>query len=241
MKNKTINGIFSLLLVFIVVAGCFGVTALLLNEKETESPPNTNAQITWVSYGDSLTEGGHWQAPIKDYFGFNHINLGSSGAPMALISGRENAMTNTPRMQAILNANPDVITIWAGANDVGPGILSDTSELTKTLHQKNKTTFIGGYSYLIETLKEWKPTLKIIIVVQYYWNDDWPNEQWAIDRMTLMREQTFALCDYYNLPYVDGEDLEVDGRLHISNTTYEQTLKTLLISEFKTLGYKQKS
>ena len=33
-----------------------------------------------ISYGDSITQFGHWQSRVRDYFKFNHINQGCSGA-----------------------------------------------------------------------------------------------------------------------------------------------------------------
>ena len=119
-----------------------------------------------VTFGDSHVARGEWQGAVINHFNIeSHTNLGIGSSTVA----ENNKATKLPfidasRITEIESEDPDTIIIIGGTNDVHLDTpLGDISELTKTLSSKNKTNFYGAYSYLIETLLTWKPSLNIIV------------------------------------------------------------------------------
>ncbi len=117
---------------------------------------------TLVTFGDSHVARGLWQQKVIEQFGVEkHINLGIGGSTVAV---NEEAtvlpFVDDARITAIEDANPDMIIIIGGTNDVHLHTpLGSMSDIAK----KDKTTFYGAYGYLIETLLEWKHSLQIIL------------------------------------------------------------------------------
>ena len=119
-----------------------------------------------VTFGDSHVERGEWQGAVLNHFNIeSHVNLGIGSSSVAENeSATKLPFVDASRISEIKNENPDTIIIIGGTNDVHLDTpLGDVSELTKTLENKDKTNFYGAYSYLLETLLTWKPTLKIIV------------------------------------------------------------------------------
>ncbi len=121
-----------------------------------------------TTYGDSIVARNQWQPYVRNYFEMNHTNLGIGSTTMALVESVESdypCMINADRIQAVKDSDPDILIIMAGTNDCHRGVnLGTEDELSKGLTVKDKTNFIGAYSYLIETLLTWKPMLQIILM-----------------------------------------------------------------------------
>ena len=122
----------------------------------------------FTSYGDSITERNKWQPFVVDYFKFIHTNLGIGSTSVAYKSDVDEntypCFVNSNRIQAIKDSNPDVITLLGGTNDANrQQPLGTNDEFIKPLENKDKSTVKGAWSYLIETLLVWKPSLEIIM------------------------------------------------------------------------------
>ena len=156
-----------------------------------------------------------------------------------MATSRANGMTSPNRIRPIKNANPDVITIWAGANDVVATANVGTSvEFGKTLAEKEQSTFIGAYSFLVETLLEWKPSLQILILVHF--NTEFNNEYNG--KTEEIRQATISVANHYSLDYVDLNEIGItennimtmtnDG-IHIENTPTIDIVANLVIQSLK--------
>lgn len=121
-----------------------------------------------TSYGDSITYFNLWQPYVASYFNLTHTALGVVSSTLALVPAYEATypcFVNEARIQAIKDSDPDIVTILGGANDLARSVAIGTdSEFTAALNSKNKENFKGAYSFLIETLLTWKPSLEIIIL-----------------------------------------------------------------------------
>lgn len=157
----------------------------------------------FTSYGDSIVAQNMWQPYLVDYYGFIHTNLGIGSTTMAYKSDIEAAtpcMVNADRIQGIKDSDPDIIGIMAGTNDAHYKInIGTEEELSKALESKDKTTFIGAYSYLIETLLTWKPKLKIFVMTPmhsvYEIQNGFDYKPYA--------EAVRTVAEYYAIPVAD--------------------------------------
>lgn len=155
-----------------------------------------------VTFGDSHVERGLWQSTVAKYFNVtDHVNLGIGSSAVAV---NENA-TKLPfiddtRISEIKAENPDTLIIIGGTNDVHLDTpLGNSAELSKNIDDKNKTNFYGAYSYLIETLLNWKPTLKIIVCTT-------PQGYYDISHTLKYSDVSKAIVEiaaYYSLPVAD--------------------------------------
>lgn len=123
----------------------------------------------WVSFGDSITAQATWQPIVAEKLGLVHVNCGVGstclGTPASANYLPEQAFNTDLRLDAVKAEDPDIVTILGGANDLYGGVqVGDVSEFDKELANKDRSTFLGAYSYIIENLLTWKPTLKIIIL-----------------------------------------------------------------------------
>ena len=159
----------------------------------------------WTSYGDSITYKNGWQPYLVAKYGLTHTNLGIGSTCVA--QHGTNSMCADARLQAVKDANPDVVTILGGANDLvyadaGGISLGDASQLALPLAEKSLTTFYGAYSYIVETLLTWKPTLRIIILGMYYAHANGTAYSETVT-YTDFSEAARVVAAYYSLPFVD--------------------------------------
>lgn len=161
------------------------------------------ADKRWVSFGDSITARNGWQPYLVERYGLAHTNLGIGSTCMAQCNA--NPMCADTRIDLIKSANPDIVTILGGANDlvyVDEGRVSIGDESQMHTSEKDKTTFYGAFSYVVESLLAWKPTLRIIILGMYYANADG-----AIYSSTVtysdFSEAARKVAEHYSLPFVD--------------------------------------
>jgi lysophospholipase L1-like esterase len=172
----------------------------------------------FVSYGDSIVERNKWQPFIENNYGFAHTNLGIGSTTVAYISERETefpCMINANRIKAIKTANPDLIVIMGGTNDCHLAVpLGEETQLSKALGNKDKTTFYGAYSFLLETLLTWKPGLKIILMTPMQSN--WEVRNNYDDYAEAIRKIAY----YFAIPIADSN--RKGGVSHFNVTTYTE-------------------
>ena len=151
----------------------------------------------FCSFGDSITYQNLWQPHVIDALGGSSVVCGIGSTPLS--GSNAQAFWQTVRLNTVKTANPDVLTILGGANDLtmNPIIGTDSN-----LIDKDTGTFIGAYSYIIDNLLTWKPSLKIIII-----STTWAHNDGTDYSQTLTYGDFAAACkkvaDYYHLPYVD--------------------------------------
>lgn len=156
--------------------------------------------LKWVSFGDSITYRESWQPYVIDILGMSHVNCGIGSTPLSGDSA--NAFWQDVRLNAIKAANPDIVTILGGANDLtmNPVIGTDAN-----LADKDTSTFIGAYSYIIDNLLTWKPSLRIFVL-----STTWAHDDGATYSQTVTYGQFAEACktvaEYYKLPFVDLYD-----------------------------------
>lgn len=156
---------------------------------------------TWVSYGDSITAHERWQPGVSAYLGLNHVNCGVSGT---CIGGNgPDAMWRDARLGPVILANPDIVTILGGVNDYALSIpLGSESDLLAPYVNKDINKFYGAYSYIIEYLLNWKPSLKIVLMTTMWAQDE------AVNPTTNLTTRDYAkavknIAWFYGLTCVD--------------------------------------
>lgn len=256
-KTNLLGSLTSIICTLLVCIAIIGGVVFTVHTVINQNKENGNDVVqyvsyegkTLVSYGDSLTarpyptlvEGvadGSWQKLVVEELGFEkHFNLGIGSTTMS--TGRANGMTSFSRIQAIKNADPDVITIWAGANDiVATETIGTSAEFGKALTAKDCSSFTGAYSYLVETLLDWKPSLQILILVHF--DNDFTNQYDG--RNEQIRQATFSVAEHYELDFIDLNEIGItaanlstmtnDG-IHIENTPTINIVADLVIQNLK--------
>jgi len=158
--------------------------------------------LLWTSLGDSITFQGQWQPRVIERTGLVHTNCGVNSSQLAGASFPSNPrFWESSRLNAVKASNPDILTILGGANDlVGEiPIGSDSEYIDKTV-----TTFKGSYSYIIDNLLTWKPSLKIIILTTTWaWNDGVTLAPASGLRYTNYANASKEVAAYFGLKCVD--------------------------------------
>lgn len=173
----------------------------------------------WVSFGDSITYREAWQPSVINTFNLIHTNCGIGST--ALAGTGSNAFWQDVRLNAVKAADPDMVTILGGANDlVDVNITIGTSaEFAKALAEKDKNTFIGAYSYIIETLLTWKPTLRIVIL-----GTTWAHMNGADYSATLTytdySDASKLVAQHYGLPFVDLHGESAFNQFTVEDSPY---------------------
>lgn len=154
-----------------------------------------NQNITM--FGDSIVHQNNIQPLVAEKLGGVWTNCGIGST--ALSGNSANAFWKDVRLNAVKSSNPEYLLILGGANDLtlNPVIGTDAN-----LENKDTGTFIGAYSYIIDHLLTWKPSLKIIILSTTYAKNDGRDMS-----QTVTYGQFAAACkkvaEYYRLPYID--------------------------------------
>ena len=159
----------------------------------------------WVGLGDSLTaqqyEGLSWSPYVENALGlvFENCGIGST----CLAGNASQAFWK--RLSAVEAYNPDVVTILGGANDLYSDIpIGTDSEFSATLADKDCSNFKGAYSYIIETLLTWKPSVRLVLMTPSYAHNDGADHTPGIG-LTYKdyADATIRVAEYYCLPVVD--------------------------------------
>jgi lysophospholipase L1-like esterase len=161
----------------------------------TENRPLYGKTIAF--FGDSITYNYLWEPFVLADVGGTGVNCGVGSSP---VSGQDtDAYWQTARLSAVKTADPDVVVILGGANDL---VLNPVIGTSADLASKDTDTFIGAYSYVIDDLLTWKPSLKIVIL-----STTWAHNDGADYSQTVTYGDFAAACklvaEHYHLPYVD--------------------------------------
>lgn len=249
---KIQDRIFFILLILALVL----LTALVLvyvakRDRIIKAPPEMkpsipSGQTVWLSYGDSITDHGLWQPIILKQFSFLHIDAGISGSR---VSGDwPNAFWHDNRLARIRESDPDLITIMGGTNDFYSDVpMGGTEQLDLSLNDKDKRTYLGAYSYLIESLLEWKEGLNMILItpppnLSKYDRDNQNSlgltiDQYADACRTLAAHYQLPLVDLFSIPY-DASTLMADYSDGIHpNHQGAAKIADLVMDAFRSEGY----
>lgn len=173
----------------------------------TPSDPGMWDGLIWAGLGDSLTaqssgyEGLSWSPMVEDATGLVFKNCGVGSTCLA---GSANSAF-WKRLSTVEGYDPDLVTILGGANDLYSDIpIGTDAEFSKTIANKDCNTFIGAYSYIIETLLTWKKTLRIVLLTTSYAHNDGADHTPGIG-LTYKdyANATLRVAEYYGLPVVD--------------------------------------
>ena len=147
----------------IIFIFCF---ALFVESVDPDKISNKN--ITWVAFGDSLTEYNfrakyHYFDYVAKDLSLNIINLGVSGTGYKEDGGSEAFYKRIEK--SIENLEFDILTIFGSFNDLGKGYtLGEPTDSTSK-------TICGCINLTIETFKKIKPLNKIALVTPTIWRD----------------------------------------------------------------------
>lgn len=168
-----------------------------------------NGQI-WCGFGASMFQqspshvGLSWSPYVEEALGLIYANCGIGGTPIAGYDN-PNAYWRDHRIQAVKDTNAALITMGAGWNDlVYDNPIGDDSEFDLPLAEKNKATFKGAYSYVIETLLAWKPSVRLVLCTNSYAH----NNGASIEHSSGLTYADYAkatreVAEYYCLPVID--------------------------------------
>lgn len=207
-----------------------------------EISTNKLSDVAFTSYGDSITFRNSWQPYVAEYFELVHTNLGIGSTTLAYVEQYEAeypSFVNANRVQGVKDSNPDILTILGGTNDRHRGVTIGTNaECTKLLADKDKTTYKGALSWLIETFLTWKPTLEIVILTPLQGN-------WGYDYTEYVNAAK-EVAHFYALPFINlfeesgisifnAATYTTDG-LH-PNEAGGKRIADLVISKLNSLSY----
>ncbi len=161
-----------------------------------------------VTLGDSITYRNVWQPVVNDALGMTMVNKGVGGTSIAGGDTNNSSMSSNNRLNGVLAESPDYVTILGGANDLYSADhtagypIGDESEFEESLANKDRQTFLGAYSYIIEYLLGHDPTLNIMILGTTWGHSD--GRRFSEDRtLTMYSEASKKVAQYYGLPFVD--------------------------------------
>ena len=162
----------------------------------------------YCAFGDSITAGNNlqtgevnWTNLVVNELGGTLVNCGVGSSRVA--GNQSTAFHKDNRLNDVKAANPDIVTIMGGANDLVAGYaIGDESQFILPLAEKNTMTYLGSYSYVIESLLTWKPSLQIVILGMYYAYTDGTEYS---DTLTyqMLSDASEKLAKHYCLPFVD--------------------------------------
>lgn len=163
---------------------------------------------TCVTLGDSITYRNVWQPIVNDALGMTMVNKGIGSTALSGGDTNTSSMSSDTRLNGVLAENPDYVTILGGANDLYSNDhpagypIGDESEFEKTLSNKNRQTFLGAYSYIIEYLLGHDPTLSIMILGTTWAHSDGTRFSETLT-YTDYSNASKKVAQYYGLPFVD--------------------------------------
>ena len=162
----------------------------------------------YCAFGDSITAGNNlqtgevnWTNLVVNELGGTLVNCGVGSSRVA--GNQATAFHKTDRLDAVKADNPDIVTILGGANDLVAGYSIGTeAQFDLPMADKDKMTYLGAYSYIIEDLLTWKPSLQIVILGMYYAYNDGAEYSDTLT-YTMLSDASKKLAEHYCLPFVD--------------------------------------
>lgn len=151
----------------------------------------------WAAFGDSITQQFLWEPVVLEKLGGECENCGVGSSPVG--GDYASAFWQDARLNTIKEYDPDIVTIFGGANDLSLAVPIGT---TTDIQNRKTSTFKGAYSYIINNLLTWKPSLKIFIISPTYAHND------GADLSPTLSYKDYAaaakeISEYFHLPYID--------------------------------------
>ena len=162
----------------------------------------------YCAFGDSITAGNNlqtgetnWIQLVVNELGGTLVNCGIGSSRVA--GNQSTAFHKADRLDAVKAGNPDIVTIMGGANDlVAEYAIGDETQFDLPLADKNTMTYLGAYSYVVESLLTWKPSLQIVILGMYYAYADGTEYSETLTYQ-MISDASEKLAKHYCLPFVD--------------------------------------
>lgn len=210
---------FLYLLILLAFVCILAIILLLIFKKDAEGPDyigTESSQVSvpdvrnmrWLSYGDSITDGGFWQAAVAEHFDLDHIESGISGSCVG--GPLDNAFSADLRLNQVYESEPQLITILGGTNDFYSNLaLGEPLELSKPLAEKDRMTFYGAYSYLVESLQQHLPDAEIVIMTTPLNNTWFIEANLNAEGLTIMDYANVSaeIARFYSLALVDMREI----------------------------------
>lgn len=160
-------------------------------------PPGSELAV----YGDSLSNRVTWQPTVANYFGIPWKN-GGVGSTTA-VDNNSGSGSNEARLGPFITSTAATIginTIWFGYNDwaqSSPQVdIGTDAEFAKPLATRDRTTFKGALSYIVERLYTAKPlALHILVTI--------PGSRYDDARSALFAQAAIDVARYHAVPYID--------------------------------------
>ena len=154
--------------------------------------------ITWVAYGDSLTEANYrartqYHDYIKNETGINVLNYGISGSGYAR---SENAWHS--RITELAEVDFDVITFFGSGNDLNK---SEVDKELGTASDSGTDTIAGCINTTLEKLYSIKPFAKVGIITPTPWVNQTPKVSGCY--MEQYSELLIAIAKRWGIPVLD--------------------------------------
>lgn len=176
---------------------------------------NYNENVkTICCIGDSFTASNiSWHTFIGQNLGYDMVNLGVSGTRMTVTytSGGTNYECFIDRVAngALNSYSPDLIVLFGGINDTVKlhnnqmhiGTIDDEAEYSAST--TSGYSFIGRVKYLINLIKEKKPSAQILGVIPPNYSEGTSGYEWWSEYIAQIQEALRKVYEYYGIPYVD--------------------------------------
>ena len=176
---------------------------------------NYNENVkTICCIGDSFTASNiSWHTFIGQNLGYDMVNLGVSGTRMTVTytSGGTNYECFIDRVAngALNSYSPDLIVLFGGINDTVKlhnnqmhiGTIEDEAEYSAST--TSGYSFIGRVKYLVNLIKEKKPSAQILGVIPPNYSEGTSGYEWWEEYIAQIQEALRKVYEYYGIPYVD--------------------------------------
>ena len=136
-----------------------------------------------------------WIALLCNKYGITHVNHGIGGCTLSACEGEVHPIIN--RYEEMPAEKPDFIVIEGGRNDYNKGAAFGS------VTEKDKTTYLGALSMLVDGLRERYPDTPIIAVS--FWRTGSVNKNTGISSNAYV-EAMLAACDEIGIPCVNAYD-----------------------------------
>ena len=156
-----------------------------------------------VTLGDSITYRNVFQPVVNEALGMTMVNKGIGSTKLSGGNTDSTAMSSDIRLNGVLAESPDYVTVLGGANDlVDDTPIGTEAQFDLPLASKDRTTFLGAYSYIVEYLLGQDPTLDIMILGTTWAHNDGTRYSETMT-YTMYSEASKLVAQHYGLPFVD--------------------------------------
>lgn len=155
----------------------------------------------WMAIGDSITQG---KAPFYHQVAGQMLQMGT--VTNSGIGGTSLVQWAKGLLAGKYYQGYDLVTIMHGVNDHDNSPNTPIGELQPHSSEFDKSTYIGAFQFIIETIKTSSPKTEIALFKPtYVFNDDWVNE--AGVNMTDYRNAIDVVANSYGLQVFDASSV----------------------------------